>query len=311
MNTIIRHIEYLLSRTDCVIVPNLGAFLAHYQNARIDAEGMVIVPPKRVFTFNSALTHNDGTLACSISRSLGISYEAALDKLYHEVQTMQQHLHNNGELVIGRIGQLIYYGETDTVQFFPASAEAISPYFNFLPTVTIDEEKPEVSLQEETMDETPRVSPWPRIVRLAASIALLLIIGFVASTPIKVDDAALAALYPELRQMTVDEILPASPDTIGTITAYVSDKSMLTIDVDSVMKSWKAAEGNYMIVVGSFCDREEAQRFIASHPEADLSIQESPNRCRVYAGSYNDEIEAYRALKASPFATKGAWVCKK
>ena len=36
VNSITRHIEYLILRHDCVIVPELGAFIAQYSPARID-----------------------------------------------------------------------------------------------------------------------------------------------------------------------------------------------------------------------------------------------------------------------------------
>lgn len=310
MNTIIRHIEYLLSRTDCVIVPNFGAFLAHYQSAKIDAEGLVAYPPHRVFTFNSALKHNDGVLACSIARAQGISYDAALDLVYAGVQDIQQHLRKEGELVLGRIGQLIYEADTDSTQFFPATADMLTPFAACLPVVRKPEPKP---VEEPVLlDSAPVIAPWQRIARLAASIALLIVIGFIASTPISVDDAAMASLYPELRQYTVDEILPAAPEKVGTVTMYTADKSVLSIDVDSTLREIEAKSHGFLIIVGSFANTDEANRFIALYPDEKLGIYEADGKCRVYVGDlYSDQYEAYRALQASKLAKKGAWVCKK
>ena len=47
---------------DCVIVPGLGAVLAHTLPARMDATGEKMLAPVRVFTFNPALNQNVGGL---------------------------------------------------------------------------------------------------------------------------------------------------------------------------------------------------------------------------------------------------------
>lgn len=311
MKTIINHIEYLLSRNDCVIVPNFGAFLAHYQSAKFDQECTTITPPKRVFTFNSGITHNDGMLACSISRSQGIGYDQALDILYGDVQELQQFLHKNKELVLGRLGTLIYDSETDSTQFFPATTDQLSSFAFNLPVVKNDDTEIVNIPSEPEYIVGKYVSPWSRIARMAASIALLLLIGFVASTPIAVDDAALASLYPELRQCSIDEILPSQPTIIGTIKAFTSNSYPLTIDAESVLKDLDKLSHNYLIIVGSFANRDEAERFISQYPNYQLDIFEKDGRVRVYSESFNTENEAYKAVSSSPFAKQGAWVCKK
>ena len=57
-----RHIEILLLENDCVIVPELGGFIAHYQPAHYEENEGVYVPPIRTVGFNSQLTMNDGLL---------------------------------------------------------------------------------------------------------------------------------------------------------------------------------------------------------------------------------------------------------
>ncbi len=304
MNTIIKHIEYLLSRNDCVIVPNLGAFLAHYQCAQIDAEDCAMAPPCRIYTFNSALSQHDGSLAWSVARAEGISYELALEKVNDGAQRMLQFLHRSGVLMVGRVGELTYDVESDTIEFIPAPSDRIS-YYGALPKVA----------KREAENDTPLLqikteAPWRKIARLAASVALLFLIGFIASTPISVDDAAYASLYPEVRPGSVDDLLPPTPETVGTLNVYVSDKSQLTIDVDSVLMQLEAQDAKYLIIVGSFASEAEAQKHIACQHNPDLGIYEADGRCRVYAAAYHTEMEAYRAL-TSKFANQGAWVCKK
>ena len=60
-----RHIEILLLENDCVIIPDFGGFIAHYQPARYIKEENLYLPPVRTIGFNPQLTINDGLLAQS------------------------------------------------------------------------------------------------------------------------------------------------------------------------------------------------------------------------------------------------------
>ena len=57
-----RHIEMLLLENDCVVVPDFGGFIAHYQPARYVEEEGIFLPPLRTVGFNPQLTMNDGML---------------------------------------------------------------------------------------------------------------------------------------------------------------------------------------------------------------------------------------------------------
>ena len=50
-----QHIEVLLLENDCVIVPGLGGFVAHYTPAMRVAEENVFLPPTRIIGFNPQL----------------------------------------------------------------------------------------------------------------------------------------------------------------------------------------------------------------------------------------------------------------
>ena len=60
-----QHIEVLLLENDCVIVPGLGGFVAHYTAAMRVAEENVFLPPTRIIGFNPQLKMNDGLLVQS------------------------------------------------------------------------------------------------------------------------------------------------------------------------------------------------------------------------------------------------------
>ena len=50
-----RHIEILLLENDCVIIPDFGGFIAHYQPARYIKEENLYLPPVRTIGFNPQL----------------------------------------------------------------------------------------------------------------------------------------------------------------------------------------------------------------------------------------------------------------
>ena len=45
MNRIISHIENLLLSHDCVIVPGIGGFITHFEEAFFSEDGREIYPP--------------------------------------------------------------------------------------------------------------------------------------------------------------------------------------------------------------------------------------------------------------------------
>ena len=91
-----RHIEILLLNNDCVIVPELGGFMAHHIDARYDEEEDMFLPPLRTLGFNPQLNINDSLLAQSYVEAYDISYPEALRRIEDEVNELKQHLENEG-----------------------------------------------------------------------------------------------------------------------------------------------------------------------------------------------------------------------
>ncbi|MCC8112639.1 MAG: SPOR domain-containing protein [Bacteroidales bacterium] len=305
MNSVIRHIEYLISRTDCVIIPGLGAILARNVSAWFDAEQMVMHAPRRVFSFNPSLIHSDGTLCCSIARAQGIQYDAAAEIVDTEVEAMRRQLRIQGEVSLGRIGTLSFNSETQTIDFLPFEADTLSVATAWLPTLDLTPQKAEEQAEVETPVLRP-ISRFAQFVRIAASIAVLIAICFIASTPISIDEAALASLSPEIKQTPVESLLPSQPEVTPQITVYTSHPEGIAMDIDQA-PGLSTPTKNFCLVVGSFLSQQEAEKFIAANKGQGLGIFETQGRYRVYSGAYDTEIEAYQALRTQK---QGAWVCR-
>ena len=118
MENLSLHIEYLLLRHDCVIVPGIGAFINIYQAPSFDTATGRILPPSREIRFNSALRSDDGMLANSIARKLGIPYREGSEILAKIVDELGHTLLKEQEATIGRLG--IIRRETEgNIRFYP------------------------------------------------------------------------------------------------------------------------------------------------------------------------------------------------
>ena len=71
-------IKELLQLHDCVILPNLGGFVAQYSPANFDEKKSVFSPPDKQILFNKNLKNNDGLLVNAFAQKNNISYEKAL-----------------------------------------------------------------------------------------------------------------------------------------------------------------------------------------------------------------------------------------
>ena len=121
-----RHIEILLLENDCVIVPDLGGFMAHYVEASYDGSEQLYLPPLRTLGFNPKLKMNDSLLAQSYVESYDISYPEALTRIEKEVSEIKQQIENQGLYEIYDIGTLRLNKEGN-YEFEPCEAGILTP----------------------------------------------------------------------------------------------------------------------------------------------------------------------------------------
>ena len=121
-----RHIEILLLKSDCVIVPGLGGFVASHVNARYDEDDNMFIPPLRTLGFNPKLTLNDSLLAQSYSEAYDISYPEACGRIDNEVNELKQYICNNGSYFLNGIGTLSMNGYGN-YEFVPCEAGILTP----------------------------------------------------------------------------------------------------------------------------------------------------------------------------------------
>ena len=205
------HIEYLLTRHDCVIVPGLGAFIATEQEAYIDFERGVVRPRRREVSFNSSVVTDDGLLSHSIARRERISYEDARRLVAVMSERMAADLQNEGEVSIGMTGRLVKDQE-GLVSFQPRRSAILSDIMQDVRLASLQAAPesvapmPEDVAPEEAMDEddgmrTIRVKAdryvftiSKRAVHAAAMLVAILTVGLSLIIPINHDNEQKASV---------------------------------------------------------------------------------------------------------------------
>lgn len=317
----------MIARKDCVIIPGVGAILASYESARIDRSTSILLPPKRVYTFNKDINHNDGILACSIARAESIRYELACKKMESEIESMLHTLHSVGEITIGNIGALRYSKQDDTIQFDPTAINASAAPDMLLPILKlgtkitfVTPEKARVRIAKSPITKKHE-SIFRRITRLTASIALVAGICFLATLlPSNHNDEAMkASLAPEF----IGNDSEGLEETWETLSITSSNKYKQYSEIDAASTTFSnqnthetngisGVDGpRFYIIVAAVRSSEEAGRFISQHSGEELKSMSYKNLYVVYSSESSDKDEAFnlccKAVKKYP----GAWICTK
>ena len=324
MESLVKHIEYLIGRNDCVIIPGFGAILAQRQDAELADDASTLNPPKRVFTYNSVLNKTDGALAYSISRKDGISYANALSRINSQVESMNRLLISDGHLEMGRIGTFTYDTDANAAVFEPAYDNSLSSETYGLPAVVQQYEQDSAPTDRTEPNIVKlRTTPFVRFAKAAASIALLIALCFVESTPISIDEATFASLSPAVKPISESDLLPtekvvqpSSPvafidsEIRDTYSAELSEPALL-IDSDIRCTYNPAIEQEqWIIVVGSFARESEVRAFLEQRPSKGYSYYKKGNNYRVYSAAYSTSEEAYKAFARDGYKMSEAWITK-
>ena len=314
MNEIIRHTEYLASRHECVIIPGIGGVLAACVSARYDAEAKMFLPPGRAYSFNAELKMNDGLLTQSVARAGCISYAAASKIVQQETEALMGQLKALGEVPLGRLGVLRY--ADGAIEFTPFPTDRLSVATSWLRPVAAADVKQQARRAAAVAEPVVlKPAPWRRALRAAASLALLVGIGFVASTPIAAPEGmSYARLAPTVTAPAADPApMPAPQITVPDPAPLVMVKSSgsdLWIDAPEVAPQTRM-DGKYCVVVSSHVSASEASRFIAKHSSESMGVLEKDGRFRVYAATAPSMAEAEQARARIAEAYPQAWVCRR
>lgn len=344
MNELARHIEFLLRRHDCVVIPGWGALLCNYEAAHFvdcgsSAAPAVMAPPARFVAFNELIKDNDGLLGASVARREGVGYEAAMATVGKWVDELRRELSVTGSALLGRIGRFVV-NDAGHVCLEAAELPGINgplPALRSLELYSLEAKEAAQRLEEEAKErlalergeavaaEAERKRGWRAYATgIVASLAVLVTVAMFLISPIRLDsNPQTASLVPTATQVR-SEVALAS-DAVADIAAIeesVAAGEILSVGLPGADGCIKVKErpqaetsgvrfslqDSFCVIVASFPSERQAETYVASKPGKRLGILAMDGKYRVYAatGSTRQQAESQKAL-----AGEGAWVCRR
>lgn len=317
MNELALHIEYLLFRHNCVIVPGLGSFMTDDEPARYDYEAREFRPPHRSLCFNPEVRHNDAMLVSSISRRSSVTVESARHILENEVASLRHQLELNGEAPLGNLGLLVR-GDTPEYPLFEPSDSSLPMrlFAGFRPLAVNSIVMAEESMQPYVAEPQAKTINIPLPLKIVASVMFMLVaLGILYSTTSLVggEKMKFASLDTGLSS-TVAAVVDVTPDS-ESLSHEIVLNIACPVDEQTVANNTASARsysiGRYILVVASYQSYAQASRHIAYVGDSSLKIIEMDGNYRVYTASASSIEEA--RIAAERFSTRypNVWVCRR
>lgn len=304
-----------MTRHDCVAIPGWGAFIANYSPARYDEDSMTMHRPCRVIGFNAGLTHNDGLLAQSLMRREGLTYDEAMRFIADSVTSYRQQLAKDCEVSMGRLGYFRRVQEriTEFVPFF--RADGYDQYYGLddLSIKTVAALEQQRAVQE--VDE-PRAAIVPRgrnlfsrkAAQIAASVAVLIGLGVMLTTPIVVDrsNQQLASMAPTVSaprsvqlDVTVEPGVTAQP--IAPVEQQPQSPTIASVGNDN---------GHYYMVIATLRNDHELEAFKNKYPQLvpSMKLLDYKGMMCVYVARSDDYNTLMGLRDELPKALRDVWI---
>lgn len=315
MISIVEHIEYLMMRHDCVVIPGWGAFIANYTPASFGEEGSgMLERPRRSIGFSSSVDHNDGLLAQSLVRREGISYDAAMRHIADSVAAIRRQLEKGNEVSMGSVG---YFRRVDRRYNEFVSYPHVQVRDRYFGLVDLDIkslemlEREEAERQAAASVETPAaVVPARRnlfarkAIRVAASVAVLIGLGVLLSTPIIVDRSHdTASMAPTVTAPQPQQLAP-------TVEQGVVNTGITTVEAYPGIASVGNTSGKYRMVVATLRNQQELDAFKAAHADLvpHMKLLDYKGMMCVYVASSDDYSLLMSLRDELPERLRDVWI---
>lgn len=317
MNRLIRHIEYLTLHNDCVVVPGLGALVSRFVPACYDGSRDVVNAPFRELSFNAGIRYDDGLLASSVSRSERVSYADAVRIVADEVSVLKAQLELDGQFTLGSLGRFV--NREGLVEFECDADRLRLQEIELCPLDAVEE--PENDSEENVVPMLSRFTSTAS--RIAAAVAILLVVGLTLLNPTRVGEGVLkASLLPEIcagfdysgvaddtsvsdidlseddglisEDLTSDE---EEPNTEADSAAAAEDSGSADVAQPdgAVLTEPGIADADYYFIVASLPSQALAEQFIADNALTGCGILYSDSRYRVWikrGATYSEAMDA-------------------
>lgn len=333
MENLVKNISRLIAHHNCVIMPGVGAFLAHRVPACYNATEKVFMPPHRALAFNPQVTVDDALLLSEYMGDGTMSYEEANECLHSDIDALRLKLADTGILYFGDLGT--FKMDIDgKISFTPNENSIDDPYnygFEPLAIAPLKELK-----KKDIVIKRSNISKY--ISAVAAAIVAIFVLIPIGSS-IYNDDAQLsvAGFAPVEKSVRPVAVTPVSDAVCEiapveeTVTAHIFTTSEASLAVEEaqivepqapvttvadataqeVKEEVKEISRQYSIIVASTPNPDKAQLAITElsrKMQADYQVVQGDRRFRIAIESYETEADANAALERIQATFSDAWV---
>ena len=345
VENLVKYTTRLVAQYDCVIIPGLGAFLAHNVPASYNIDALTFMPPHRALGFNPQVTVDDALLVSEYIYAQHLSYDEAGKMLRDDIAALRKELSTKGTVRFGELGTFCI-NVNGKISFDQAPNGIDDPYnFGFEPLVIQplrDIEKKEIVIKHST---------FQRIAAVAAAIVITFLFvspvgdnayepsmqaGFVTSSVSKTQKNDIVAQN-SIQESTVEGSFEIAP-VADTVTENIITEEFTTTECDAtpveticekentvtaaVIEEPAAVEPapeveetivskSFSIIVASTPNADKAQlaiKELSAKKEANYSVVEGNGRFRIAYGTYSSNEEATDALSEVKNTFPDAWV---
>ena len=305
MEKLIKNISKLIARNDCVIIPGIGAFLAHEVPASYNAEDKMFMPPHRALLFNPNIKVDDMLLLSEYLAGGKYSYSEALSSLSKDIADFKKTLSDKGTFRFGELGTFSMNVKGE-FSFVPNPNGIDDPYnFGFEPLplpLLSDLEEKEIVISHKSIR---------KYIAIAATIAVaFFLIAPFANNMFSSADMQASIADISVSAKTVEVCEGQEPATVVPASATVTvQESVVTEEPVMILES--EAKEKFHIVVACFQSEKKAKMSIEEFKllhNADYKVLGDKNRYRVIYGSFATSEDAYASLSAAKAVFADAWV---
>jgi len=309
------HIAYLLTKHECVIIPDFGAFVV--SKAKEDAEkkkGFISPPANNYLIFNPEIIQDDGLLVHSVAKEKSISDAEALRLVNDYVDGLVNDLRKGQTVQFPWIGK-IHLSDDRKIVFTSANNLSCNASncglvnFNF-PYLT------ETAEDEFVVEKRKKINKRPILYTILALIILLLVALFIflgpkfldisrfslpslptISNPFKAEPVKPVATTPPLapadstKQVIIDSVKPeiidsVKPEAVDSVKSTLSD-------------STKSGTPEYYIIVFSTIREKDAcvmLNYFVSNGISKAQIIHLDEKYRISVETFDNQDEAVSFL---------------
>jgi len=302
---IAKHIQDLLYRYECVILPGFGAFLSQKEPASINKETHTFYPPKKMVSFNSQLRKNDGLLANYIAEVQKVSYTASVKIIANFVKKLEESFKEDGKVELENIGRF-YYSE-EKLQFEPfehvnylTDSFGLDSFHASAVSREVYREQVEELEEKAPIHFTPERRKTPAYLKYAAiGLVALGLSGFVGlnfySNQVSKHNIAEQKQAQEQLQQQIQQATFVIDNPLPAITLNVAKQT-----------------GNYHIVAGAFRVVENAKNKVSELKtegfKARLLGANKYGLHQVVYASHESRRDAINMLRRIKRSNEGAWL---